>query len=57
MWSIHSACQKPLFLLVSLAALLTFVHAACGGTGSGRFYAHADTHDRAGIWHCSWVPE
>ena len=35
MWSIHSACQKPLFLLVSLAALLTFVLAACGGTGSG----------------------
>jgi len=34
-WSIQRASQKPLFLLVSLAALLTFVLAACGGTGSG----------------------
>ncbi len=35
MLSIHRASQKPLFLLFSLAALLTFVLAACGGTGSG----------------------
>ncbi len=34
MWS-HSASYKQLFLLVSLAALLTFVLAACGGSGSG----------------------
>jgi hypothetical protein len=38
MWRIHLAGQKPLFLVVSLAALLTFVLAACGlngGSGSG----------------------
>ena len=35
MWSIHRANYKQLFLLVSLAALLTFVLDACGGTGSG----------------------
>ncbi len=38
MWSIHRNSYKPFFLLVSLvslATLLTFVLAACGGTGSG----------------------
>ncbi len=35
MCSIHGDSQKPLFLLVSLAMLLTFVLAACGGTGPG----------------------
>ena len=35
MWSMHRASHKQLFLLVSLAMLLTFVLAACGGTGSG----------------------
>ncbi len=35
MWSMHNASQKSLFLLVSLATLLAFVLAACGGTGSG----------------------
>jgi len=29
------ASQNSLFLLVSFASLLTFVIAACGGTGSG----------------------
>ncbi len=35
MWSMHTANKKSLFLLVSLATLLAFVLAACGGTGSG----------------------
>jgi len=35
MWSIQRVSFKPLCLLVSLAALLTFMLAACGGTGSG----------------------
>ena len=35
MWNMHNASQKSLFLLVSLATLLTFVLAACEGTGSG----------------------
>jgi len=35
MWNMHTASQKSLFLLVSLATLLAFVLAACGGTGSG----------------------
>jgi hypothetical protein len=35
MWSIHTASQKSLFLLISLATLLAFVLAACGGTGPG----------------------
>jgi len=33
MYSMHHASHKPLFLLVSLAALLTSVLAACGSTG------------------------
>jgi len=35
MWNMHTASQKSLFFLVSLAMLLAFVLAACGGTGSG----------------------
>ena len=35
MWSMHTANKKSLFLLVSLATLLAFVLAACGGTGPG----------------------
>ncbi len=35
MWSMRNASQKSLFLLVSLATLLAFVLAACGGTGPG----------------------
>ena len=35
MWNMHNASQKSLFLWVSLATLVAFVLAACGGTGSG----------------------